>query len=94
VSVIPIRLLGDPVLRTPARPVVDFDAELRKLVADLTETMLEAPRSGARRTAARGRAAGVHLQRRTTSSDTWSTRSWTSPRTTRTATRAACPSRV
>jgi peptide deformylase len=46
VSVIPIRLLGDPVLRTPARPVVDFDAELRQLVADLTETMLEAPGAG------------------------------------------------
>jgi len=46
VSVIPIRLLGDPVLRTPARPVVDFDAELRGLVADLTETMLEAPGAG------------------------------------------------
>jgi peptide deformylase len=46
VSVIPIRLLGDPVLRSPARPVVDFDAELRQLVADLTETMLEAPGAG------------------------------------------------
>jgi peptide deformylase len=29
------------VLRTPAEPVVDFDAELRKLVADLTDTMRE-----------------------------------------------------
>ncbi|GAA4686717.1 peptide deformylase [Phytohabitans rumicis] len=37
-----IRLFGDPVLRTPAEAVVDFDAELRKLVADLTDTMLEA----------------------------------------------------
>jgi peptide deformylase len=46
VSVIPIRLLGDPVLRTPAQPVVDFDAELRRLVADLTDTMLEAPGAG------------------------------------------------
>ena len=45
-SVQPIRLLGDPVLRTPARPVVDFDAELRGLVADLTETMLDAPGAG------------------------------------------------
>ena len=33
VSVTPIRLFGDPVLRTPAEPVVDFDAELRRLVA-------------------------------------------------------------
>jgi peptide deformylase len=39
VTVQPIRLFGDPVLRTPADPVVDFDAELRRLVADLTETM-------------------------------------------------------
>ena len=38
-TVQPIRLFGDPVLRTPAEAVVDFDRELRKLVADLTETM-------------------------------------------------------
>jgi len=41
VTVQPIRLFGDPVLRTPADPVVDFDAELRRLVADLTDTMRE-----------------------------------------------------
>ncbi len=41
-----IRLFGDPVLRTPAEPVRDFDKELRTLVADLTETMLDAPGSG------------------------------------------------
>src|SRR6185312_9754750 len=41
-----IRLFGDPVLRTPAEPVVDFDKELRTLVRDLTETMLDAPGSG------------------------------------------------
>jgi peptide deformylase len=46
VSVKPIRLFGDPVLRTPAEPVTDFDAELRRLVKDLTETMLEAPGVG------------------------------------------------
>lgn len=34
-----IRLLGDPVLRTPASPVMDFDRQLRRLVADLLETM-------------------------------------------------------
>ena len=39
-TVQPIRLFGDPVLRTPADPVVDFDKELRKLVKDLTETLL------------------------------------------------------
>jgi peptide deformylase len=46
VSVRPIRLFGDPVLRTPAEPVRDFDAELRRLVKDLTETMMEAPGVG------------------------------------------------
>ena len=45
-SIKPIRLFGDPVLRTPAEPVVDFDAELRRLVADLTDTMQDAPGSG------------------------------------------------
>jgi peptide deformylase len=46
VSVQPIRLFGDPVLRTTAEPVVDFDAELRRLVKDLTDTMLDAPGAG------------------------------------------------
>jgi peptide deformylase len=46
VSVTPIRLLGDPVLHRPAAPVVDFDAELRGLVADLTETMHAAGGAG------------------------------------------------
>jgi peptide deformylase len=46
VSIQPIRLFGDPVLRTPAAPVVDFDAELRRLVQDLTDTMLDAPGAG------------------------------------------------
>ena len=42
----PIRLLGDPVLRTPAETVTTFDKELRTLVKDLTDTMLEAPGVG------------------------------------------------
>ena len=42
----PIRLFGDPVLRKPALEVVDFDKELRRLVADLTDTMLDAPGAG------------------------------------------------
>jgi peptide deformylase len=46
VSVQPVRLFGDPVLRTPAAPVTDFDAELRRLVQDLTDTMLDAPGAG------------------------------------------------
>lgn len=41
-----IRLFGDPVLRTPAKPVETFDKELRRLVQDLTDTMLDAPGSG------------------------------------------------
>ena len=45
-SIKPIRLFGDPVLRTPADPVTDFDAELRKLVKDLTDTMMDAPGVG------------------------------------------------
>ncbi len=42
----PIRLFGDPVLRTPAAPVTDFDKELRTLVDDLIETMKDAPGAG------------------------------------------------
>ena len=45
-SIQPIRLFGDPVLSTPAAPVLDFDKELRKLVKDLTDTMLDAPGAG------------------------------------------------
>lgn len=39
----PIRLLGDPVLRTPAQPVTAFDDTLRALVTDLMDTLLGAP---------------------------------------------------
>jgi peptide deformylase len=42
----PIRLFGDPVLRSKAVPVTDFDKELRRLVEDLTDTMLDAPGAG------------------------------------------------
>jgi peptide deformylase len=42
----PIRVFGDPVLRTPAAPVETFDKELRKLVEDLTDTMRDAPGVG------------------------------------------------
>ena len=41
-----IRHFGDPVLTSPASEVIDFDKELRKLVKDLTETMLDAPGAG------------------------------------------------
>ena len=42
----PIRLFGDPILRSKAIEVVDFDRELRRLVRDLTDTMLDAPGAG------------------------------------------------
>jgi len=45
-SIQEIRLFGDPVLVTPASPVIDFDKEIRKLVKDLTDTMIDAPGAG------------------------------------------------
>ncbi|MFM9099012.1 MAG: peptide deformylase, partial [Actinomycetota bacterium] len=45
-SIQPIRFFGDPVLTTPASPVIDFDKELRVLVQDLIETMIDAPGAG------------------------------------------------
>lgn len=45
-SVQPVRLFGDPVLRTRAVEVTDFDVELRRLVTDLHETMLEQEGAG------------------------------------------------
>jgi peptide deformylase len=45
-TVRPIRLFGDPVLRTPADPVTDFDAQLRELVRDLEDTVHEPGRAG------------------------------------------------
>lgn len=45
-SIQEIRFFGDPVLTTPASLVVDFDKELRILVQDLTDTMLDAPGAG------------------------------------------------
>jgi peptide deformylase len=45
-SILPVRLIGDPVLRRPAEPVTDFDAELRALVADLRETLADKQGAG------------------------------------------------
>lgn len=42
----PIRLFGDPVLRSRATEVTTFDKELQRLVQDLTDTMLAAPGAG------------------------------------------------
>ncbi|MGW4460941.1 peptide deformylase [Micromonospora sp. NBC_01796] len=39
----PIRIIGDAVLRTPCEPVTTFDTELRALVTDLMDTLLGAP---------------------------------------------------
>jgi peptide deformylase len=46
VAVQPIRLFGDPVLRTPAVEVTEFDRELHRLVKDLTDTMLDEDGAG------------------------------------------------
>ncbi len=45
-AVFSIRLFGDPVLRTIAEAVTDFDGTLSKLVDDLLETMYDAPGVG------------------------------------------------
>jgi peptide deformylase len=46
VALLPILEYPDPRLRTVARPVTAFDDRLRKLVADMAETMYEAPGVG------------------------------------------------
>ncbi len=38
-AVRPLRLIGDPVLRTPCRPVIEFDDALAALVTDLLDTV-------------------------------------------------------
>jgi peptide deformylase len=45
-AVLPIRIYPDPVLRAKCREVKDFDAGLRKLAADMVETMHAAPGVG------------------------------------------------
>ncbi len=44
--ILPIRTLGDPVLKMPSRPVTVFDHKLRKLFDDMVETMKAAPGVG------------------------------------------------
>jgi peptide deformylase len=41
-AVRPIRIIGDPVLHEPTRPVTEFDDALRGLVADMFDTMAAA----------------------------------------------------
>ena len=45
-AVLPIRITGEPVLHTPALPVETIDDSVRALVADMYETMDEAPGVG------------------------------------------------
>jgi peptide deformylase len=45
-AVLPIRIIGDPVLRTPADPVTEFGPELGRLVADMMETMEDVDGAG------------------------------------------------
>jgi peptide deformylase len=42
VSILDIRVLGDPVLRKPTKPVTEITDELRLLIADMFETMYAA----------------------------------------------------
>jgi len=44
--ILPIRTLGDPALKSPAKPVSAFDARLRGLRDDMVETMYAAPGVG------------------------------------------------
>jgi peptide deformylase len=46
VTVRPIRLIGDPVLRTPCEPVTTFGNALARLVADLLDTVQVPGRAG------------------------------------------------
>jgi peptide deformylase len=45
-TVRPLRLLGDPVLRTPCEHVTRFDDALAQLIADLVDTVQEPGRAG------------------------------------------------
>ena len=45
-SVLPVRLFGDPALTQPATPVTDFDRELHNLVRDLHDTLYDQQGAG------------------------------------------------
>jgi peptide deformylase len=45
-AILPIRQLGDPVLREQARPVSAFDDALKRLAQDMLDTMYDAPGVG------------------------------------------------
>ena len=44
--IVPIRMLGDPVLREHAKPVTEFDGKLGRMADDMLETMYAAPGVG------------------------------------------------
>src|SRR5271155_5860991 len=45
-TVRPLRLIGDPILRTPCDQVTRFDQALARLIADLLDTVREPGRAG------------------------------------------------
>lgn len=45
-AVLPIRIMGDPVLHSPASPVTTVDDDIRRLVDDMFDTMDAAPGVG------------------------------------------------
>jgi peptide deformylase len=45
-TILPIRMFGDPVLREPGRPVEQFDVALARLADAMIETMHDAPGVG------------------------------------------------
>lgn len=45
-AILPIRKYGDDILRNPTATVTDFDPSLRKVIADMVDTMYAAPGVG------------------------------------------------
>ena len=45
-AIFPIRTFGDPVLRAQAEPVTEIDETIYRLVADMLDTMYDAPGVG------------------------------------------------
>lgn len=45
-AILPIRVFGDPILRSVAVPVAEIDGRIRKLVDDMIQTMYDAPGVG------------------------------------------------
>lgn len=45
-AIYPIRTFGDPVLRSPTKPIMEIDEAVRTLARDMIETMYDAPGVG------------------------------------------------